>query len=405
MPTNRPQRHARATTTDLKADVAATRDRLVELRRHFHMHPELAMAEHATAGRIAEELRRAGLDVREGVGGTGVVGLLRGDHPGRVLLVRADIDALPIEERTGAEYASCTPGLMHACGHDGHIAIGLVMAEILAARRAELHGTVKFAFQPAEEQVAGASAMIAAGVLRDPAPDAVIGLHLSSKLPVGQVGVQDGPCLASVDSITLRVRGRGGHGAVPQLNIDPILAAAEIVVAAQTLVSREISPFNPAVVTFGMIHGGTAGNIIADEVQLGGTLRAYSADDRAHLVRRLGELAAHVATALRATAELEISGGTPACINDAAMAELMRRAVVATVGADHLTSRNPLGSASDDMALFLEAVPGCYCFVGAGNVARGIDATHHSNHFDIDEDALPIGVELMARATLEYLGG
>jgi amidohydrolase len=389
---------------ELRAAIASRRPRLVELRRHFHMRPELAMEEHATAATVAEHLRASGLEVREGVGGTGVVGVLRGESPGRTLLVRADMDALPVEERNSCEYVSRTPGKMHACGHDGHTAIALVLAELLAERRQDLHGNVKLAFQPAEEQVRGAVAMVADGVLCDPDVDAVIGLHLWSPLRVGEIIAQPGPFFASADSITLRVRGRGGHGAMPHLNVDPILAAAHIVTAAQTLVSREISPFNPAVVTFGMIHGGTAGNIIADEVELGGTVRAYSTADREHLVRRLGELAGSVAGGLRASAELEVGSGCGPCVNDAAMTELVRRAAVATVGEEHVITSDARQSVSDDMGVFLDAVPGCYILVGAGNAERGITAPHHSNRFDIDEDALPIGVEALARAALEYLG-
>ena len=396
---------------ELRDAIASRRPQLVELRRHFHMRPELAMEERATAATVAEHLRASGLEVREGVGGTGVVGVLRGDvgasggrpSPGPTLLVRADMDALPVEERNTCEYVSRTPGRMHACGHDGHTAIALVLAELLAGRRADLRGNVKFAFQPAEEQVQGAAAMVADGVLRDPDVDAAIGLHLWSPLYVGQIVAQPGPFFASADSLTLRVRGRGGHGAMPHLNVDPILAAAHIVTAAQTLVSREISPFNPAVVTFGMIHGGTAGNIIADEVELGGTVRAYSAADREHLLRRLGELAQSVAAGLRASAELEVGSGCGPCVNDAEIAALMRRAAVATVGAEHVITSDARQSVSDDMGVFLDAVPGCYILVGTGNPERGITAPHHSNRFDIDEDALPIGVEVLARAALEYL--
>jgi amidohydrolase len=390
-------------TADLHADVAARRPRLVELRRYFHMHPELSNEEHATAATIAGHLREVGLDVSEGVGGTGVVGLLRGGAPGPTLLVRADIDALPIEERNQSEYASRAPGKMHACGHDGHTAIALVLAEVLAARRAALHGNVKLAFQPAEEHASGAEAMVADGVLRDPAVDATIGLHLWSPLRVGEVIVQPGPFFASADLLTLRVRGRGGHGAMPHQNVDPIVAAAQIVLAAQTLVSREISPFHPAVLTFGTIQGGTAANIVADEVELRGTVRAYAPEDRVHLLRRLEELAEGVAGALRASAELELNTHCGPCVNDTAITERVRQAAVATVGAEHLFAGDGRQSVSDDMAVFLEAAPGCYFLVGVGNPERGIDAPHHSNRFDLDEDALPIGLEILARVTLELL--
>ena len=390
---------------DLKADIAQRRDTLIELRRSFHRHPELAWEERETAAAIGNHLRGAGLDVTEGIGGTGVVGLLRGTagEGGRTLLVRADIDALPITEANDLAYKSETLGKMHACGHDGHIAIALTLADLLAARRDQLHGAVKFAFQPAEERIGGAEPMISDGVMRGPDVDAVIGLHVWSPTPVGDVVVQAGPFFASADEIALTVRGRGGHGAMPHLNVDPIVAAAQIIVAMQTLLSREISPFHPAVVTFGKITGGTAFNVVADEVELRGTVRAYDAADRAFLLRRIGEIASGVAASLRAEAQLEVIHGCPACVNDADITELVRRAAEATVGAEHIPAGDQRQSVSDDMALFLEAAPGCYFLVGAGNAEKGITAPHHSARFDIDEDALLIGVEVLARATFDYL--
>jgi amidohydrolase len=363
----------------------------------------LAWEEHGTARTVAERLRAAGLDVHEGVAGTGVVGLLRGASPGPSLLVRADMDALPDEERTEAEYASRTPGRMHACGHDGHMAIALVLADVLARRRDRLRGNVKFVFQPAEEQASGAAPMVDAGVLRDPPVDAAIGLHLWSPVPVGQVVVREGPFWPSADSITLRVRGRGGHGAMPHDNVDTVLVAAQIVVAAQSLVSREINPLHPAVVTFGMVHGGTAGNITPDDVELGGTVRAFSNDDRQLLLRRLGEVAGGIAQALRAEAELIVGAGTSPVVNDPQITALVRAAAEQVVGSEGLPGGEGRTSVSDDMAVFLEHVPGCYFMVGIGNAERGITAPHHSAHFDMDERALPIGVEVLARTALTYL--
>jgi amidohydrolase len=392
---------------ELKAEIARRRPALVALRRHFHQHPELSFEEHETAAEIARRLRALGMEVREGVGGTGVVGLLRGTAPGTaggpVLLVRADIDALPVTEENRVEYVSTVSGRMHACGHDGHIAIALTLAELLAERKERLRGTVKFAFQPAEERIGGALQMIGDGVMEDPKVDAVIGLHLWTPVPVGTVSVAAGPVFASADGLTLRVRGRGGHGAMPHLSVDPIVVAAQIVVALQTLISREVSPFHPAVLTFGTISGGTAFNIIADEVELRGTLRAYDADDREYLRRRVEEVAREVAQGMRAEVEYELTGGCSACVNEAAMAALVRRAAIATVGAAGVPGGDQRQAASDDMSFFLEAAPGCYFFVGASNAARGITAPHHSPRFAIDEDALGIGVETLARAALEYL--
>ena len=392
---------------DLKAEIAQRRPALVDLRRAFHMRPELSFEEHETAAEIARRLRALGLEVREGVGGTGVIGLLHGTAPGAAvgptLLVRADIDALPVTEANEASYRSQRPGTMHACGHDGHIAIALTLVELLAARTDALRGTVKFVFQPAEERIGGAVEMIRDGVMKQPRVDAVLGLHLWTPVPVGIVSVAAGPVFASADGLVLRVRGRGGHGAMPHLSVDPIVVAAQIIVASQTLVSREISPFHPAVLTFGTIAGGTAFNIIADQVELKGTLRAYDAGDREYLRRRIGELAREVAAGLRAEVDYELTGGCSACVNDEAMAELVRGAAIATVGAAGVPGGDQRQAASDDMSYFLEAAPGCYFFVGAGNAAKGITAPHHSPRFDIDEDALAIGLEVLARAALAYL--
>jgi amidohydrolase len=393
---------------DVHSIVQRLRPLLVELRRHFHQHPETAYEERLTAQAIAGRLRGIGLEVTEGIADTGVVGLLRGaategDESDRTLLIRADIDALPVTEETGLDYASRIPGKMHACGHDGHIAIALITAEVLAEYQDRLRGNVKFVFQPAEERIGGAARMIEDGVMRSPDVTAVIGLHLWSLIPVGDVAVQAGPFFASADEVHIRIRGRGGHGAMPHVNVDPIVAAAQFIMATQTLISREISPFHPAVVTFGSIHGGTAFNVIADEVELQGTVRTYDPLDREHLLRRLDEISSATSQSLRAESDYAVVRGCQACVNDPKMTELVRRAAVATVGSRHIPTDDQRLSVSDDMALFLAAAPGCYFLVGAGNGAKGITAPHHSSHFEIDEQALPIGVEIMARAALDYL--
>ncbi len=396
----------------LATEVAQRRADLIELRRYFHQRPELSFEEQETAAEIARRLREMGLEAREGVGGTGVTALLRGrtdgDDPARTLLVRADIDALPVNEEADEEtrpWRSRTPGVMHACGHDGHIAILLTLAEMLVARRDQLHGAVQFVFQPAEERIGGALAMLADGVTTHPKVDATLGLHLWTPVPVGKVSVAPGAVFSSADELLLRVLGRGGPGAMPHLAVDPVVVAAEIITALQTLVSREISPFNPAVVTFGSIPGGEAFNIIADSVELHGTLRTYDPEDRETLRRRIGEVARGVASSLRAEVEYEIRGGCPACVNDEPMAALVRRAAIATVGAENTPEGDQRQAASDDMAYFLDAAPGCYFFVGAGDPEHGIDAPHHSPRFDIAEESLAIGLETLARATLDYLAG
>jgi amidohydrolase len=394
----------------LAAEVAQRREQLIETRRYFHQRPELSFVEHETAAEIARRLRALGLDPLEGVGGTGVTALLRGQaagaQDGPTLLIRADIDALPVMEEADDDarpWRSQTPGVMHACGHDGHIAIALALAELLMARRDQLRGAAQFVFQPAEERIGGALAMLTDGVTAHPRVDATLGLHLWVPVPVGHVSVAAGAVFSSADELWLRVRGRGGHGAMPHLAIDPVVVAAQIITALQTLVAREVSPFHPAVITFGSIHGGDAFNVIADSVEMRGTLRVYDPDDREALRARIGEVARDVAHGMRAEVDYEVRGGCPACVNDPAMAELVRRAAIGAVGEENVPGGDQRQAASDDMAYFLEAAPGCYFFVGAGDPERGIDAPHHSARFDIAEEALLIGLETLARATLEYL--
>jgi amidohydrolase len=391
-------------TDFLAAAIAARHDDLIALRRDFHQHPELAFEEQRTAQIATDRLRASGLEVRAGLGKTGVVGILRGAAPAagaRTVLLRADMDALPIEEQSDAPYRSQTPGVMHACGHDGHVAILLTVASVLAEHRDQVPGTLIFVFQPAEERAGGAVAMIQDGAL-DPRPDYTLGLHLWTPFPAGSVGVKPGPIFASADGFTMRVRGVGGHGALPHTSVDPVVAAAQIVTALQTLVSREIAPSHQAVVTVGAIRGGTAFNVIADEVELLGTVRTYDAADREHLMRRIPELAQSIAAGMRAQIDFQADIGIPPCINDPAVAQVVRRASVATVGADRVIG-DCMQMVGDDMAYFLDAAPGCYFLPGAGNPERGIEAPHHSTHFDIDEACLPIGVEILARSAFDLL--
>ncbi len=387
---------------DIKRAIAERHSSLIELRRDLHQYPELAMEETRTAGIIAERLSASGLEVRTGIGKTGVVGVLRGGQPGKTLAIRADIDGLPVLEENDLPFKSKVPGKMHACGHDGHVAIGLTVADILAQQREQLRGNISFLFQPAEERIGGAQPMIDDGALKNPDVDAVIALHLWNNMPAGLVSVRPGPTFASADAFTIHIRGSGGHGAMPHQTVDPILAGSEIVVALQSLVSRELSPFNPGVVTIGSFHGGTAMNIIPDEVILQGTFRAFAHTDRNHLAARIQELAQHVATGLRATATVEIESGCPPCVSDAGMARLVQRAAAEAVGEQNVRD-DQLTTGADDMALFLDAIPGCYFLVGTQNKATGCDAPHHSARFKIDEAGLPVGVEVMVRAALDYL--
>lgn len=380
-------------------------ERMLEVRRDFHRHPELAHREQRTARIIAERLNALGLDdVRTRVGQTGVVGVLNGARPGRHVLLRADMDALPLQEADrGQAYRSTQEGVHHACGHDGHMAILLSVAELLAVQRNELQGRVTFVFQPAEERVDGAAGMVRDGAL-EPRPDACFGLHLWTELPVGQVDVRPGPIFASADAFAIELCSTGGHAAMPHQAPDPVVAGAELIGALQTLVSRETAPLEPAVITIGSIHGGTAPNIIPSRVELQGTLRVFAPELREHLLKRLDAVVSTVGSTFRVGADLQMWESCPACINDAGMASLVRRAAASVVGAANVTDgQRTMGA--DDMSVFLNAMPGCYFFVGASNAERGLASPHHSPTFDFDEGALEIGAQTLAGAALEFLHG
>jgi len=381
------------------------RDFVVAVRRELHQHPELGFEERFTADRVAALLTEAGLQVRTGVAKTGVVGVLRGGRASsspRTMLIRADMDALPVQEADGRPYGSQVAGMMHACGHDGHTAMALTAARILARRRNDLPGNVVFAFQPAEETDGGADPMIREGVLDDPKVDAAIGIHLANTLHVGQIAAQTGPITAACDGFTLTVTGKGGHAARPHLSVDPIAVAFQIGTALHTLMTRERSPAQPAVLTIGAIHGGTAGNVIADSVELWGTLRTYDRDLRRTLKQRIAETASGIARAMRASAAIDWDESYPSTVNHPDVTALVRSAAEQVVGPENIVEHEAsLGG--DDMAYFCAAVPGCYFRVGSANPETGLDAPHHSPRFDFDEAALPIGVETLVRTTLAFL--
>jgi amidohydrolase len=389
----------------LKSDIDELVPDMVALRRDLHMHPELAYEEVRTAGLVAQRLSSLGLEVQVGVAQTGVVGLLRGGASrvgAKTLAIRADMDALPIHEVTELDYRSTIEGKMHACGHDGHTAIALAVAALLRKRQAELSGTVKLLFQPAEEGRGGAHLMLKEGVLEG--VDGVIGLHLMSTFPVVRVGVRAGPVFASADGFVLTVRGKGGHAAMPHSAVDPIVISASIITALQTLMSRESSPFSPAVITIGTIQAGSAFNIIPETAQMQGTVRAFSQHDRERWLRRIRELATGVALAMGGSCEVQIFNGPPACVNAASMTHLVHEAAVASVGAGNVESgEEVMTTSSDDMAVFLQAVPGCYFIVGARNEEKGASYPHHHPRFTFDEAAMPIAVEVLARAAMNFL--
>jgi amidohydrolase len=375
-------------------------------RRDFHEHPELAYQEVRTAGIVADRLRALGVeDVRTGIAPTGVTGLIRGtgNGDGRTVLLRADMDALPIHEENDVEYVSQNAGVMHACGHDAHTAILLGTARLLMERRDQFPGTVKLLFQPAEEMPpGGAKPMIEAGVLEDPKVDAAFGLHIDQDNPVGKIGLRPGPAMAAADRFTIHIRGKGGHGAKPQDCVDPVVIGAQIVSALQTLVARVIDPTEEAVVSVCVFKAGDAFNVIPDVADLGGTVRTFNPSNRDLLERRIGELATGIAAAMGAEVDYEYLRGYPATVNDPAMAELVREEAAKVVG-DEGVREAALMMGAEDFSYFLEEVPGAYWFVGSQNPERGIVWGHHHPRFDLDEAAMAIGMESMVNVTLRYL--
>lgn len=379
-------------------------DLLIQTRRDLHRHPELAFEEHRTAGIVAERLAAAGYEVRTGVAGTGVIGTLRGGAgTGATLLLRADMDALPIQEDTRHDFPSTVPGKMHACGHDAHVAIGLAVAERLANRKNAWAGEIRYVFQPAEEGAGGAQRMIAEGTLEG--VDAALGLHVWSGLPSGVVGVVDGPQMAGAREFRIVVHGRGGHGAIPQETIDATLVASQIVVALQSIVSRNVSPLDTAVVTVGSFHAGTAQNIIAATAVLEGTLRAYRTELLSELQEHVKRVAEGLATAFGARAEITFGDIIfPPTVNAPGMASRVRDAVTELLGGERLAGGDEVRTmGAEDFAEFSSRVPGCFFFVGARDPSIGAEFPHHSPHFDISEACLPVGVDVMERAALGYL--
>ena len=372
------------------------------LRRDFHRHPELGFQEYRTAGIVAKELNELGLEVSTGVGKTGVVALLEGAKPGPVILMRFDMDALPILEATGAEYASTHPGVMHACGHDAHTAIGLTVAKLLHAHRDELAGTAKLVFQPAEEGLGGAEAMVADGVLQGPRPDVSLSLHVWNEKEFGWVGVTEGPAMAAADSFTVVITGKGAHGAAPHTGRDPVLAGAQIVTALQSIVARNIDPLDTGVLTVTQFHGGDAFNVIPTEVRLNGTIRTYKAETRDRMIQRMHAIIEGVAAAMECSATLEFVETCPAVDNNPEVASRVQDIVRRLLPPEALDV-NERTMGSEDMSLMMQDIPGCYFFVGSANKEKGLNASHHNPLFDIDERVLPRAAGLMASVAADFL--
>jgi amidohydrolase len=381
-------------------------EQLILDRRTFHKHPELGYNEQLTSRAVAERLNQYGYEVKTGVGGTGVVGLLVNSDRShvRTLLYRADMDALPVQEENETDYRSQNDGVMHACGHDAHVAIGLAVAKQLIAERDSTAGNVKFAFQPAEEGGNGAVAMIDEGVLEDPQVTAAVGLHVWNNMPVGTAGIYAGPMMAAVDEFELVVMGRGGHGALPHQTVDAIVCASQIVTALQSIVSRNVAPLDSAVVTVGKFIAGTAFNVISDTATLRGTVRTFNNETHARIPAMVERVIRGITEAMGATYDLSYKRHTPPLVNDQAMCDLVLECAAEVLGRDNVvTDESVRTMGGEDMSYFLERVPGCYFFLGTRNDARGFVHPHHSARFDIDESALALGVEIMTRVARRYL--
>jgi amidohydrolase len=383
-------------------DAKALAEAVTEIRRDLHRHPELGFREFRTAKMVSEFLAARGIEHRAGVATTGVLATIRGAAPGRTVALRADMDDLPLEEKNQAPYASATAGVMHACGHDGHVAILLGAADILQRRRGEFSGAVRLVFQPAEEGLGGAIPLLDAGAMEDPRADAVFALHIWNATPVGRISLSPGAVMAAADEFAIRVIGRGGHGSQPQETVDPVLAAAQIVTSLQSIVSRSLDPLDPAVLTVATIHGGTAHNIIPAEVEMTGTLRSFRQDAREALIGRLREVAENTARAMGAHAEVTVGFGYPVTENDPGMTAFARTVASRVLGEENVLPARPVMGA-EDFSHYRRRAPGCMIFLGSSNVASGLVHPHHSALFDFDEACLPIGVELMTRLALDYL--
>lgn len=404
-----------AANPDIDAAVVAVTPEILELRHHIHQNPELGNREFKTAELIAEHLTALGFDkVTTGVAHTGVVGVLVGGKPGPTVAVRADMDALPVTEATDYPFKSTVRttylgqevGVMHACGHDVHVAVQLGLASMLAGMRAELPGTVKFIFQPAEEgpppgEEGGAEMMVQEGVLEDPQPEAIFGLHTFASMPVGQLGYTVGPAFAAVDHFKVELRGQQSHGAAPHLGVDPMVMTAQAILGLQTIRSRTLSPLEPSVVSVGIVRGGTRFNIIPESVHLEGTVRTYTPEARDTVERRMHEILGGVAAASGGAYDLDYDRGTPPTVNDPKLSHKVAPSLAKAVAADQVSEIEPT-MGGEDFAYFANAVPGFYFRLGVADPEKG-SGGHHTPTFAADDASVPIGMRAMANVVLDYL--
>jgi amidohydrolase len=385
---NRPQ-------LPLRPEVQALRERVISTRRDFHEHPELSWEEKRTQSVVLERLRSLGLSDVRPIAKTGATALVEGSKPGKCVLWRADMDALPVPEKSALAFASKTADVMHACGHDTHMAIALGLAEALNERRESLAGSVRFVFQPAEEAAGGAQACIDDGVLSAPNVDVALGLHISADVPLGAINVAPGPFFAAPTAFRITIEGRGGHAAAPHQSVDAVVVAAHVITALQTVVSRSMAPSDAAVLTIGKLTGGFRGNVIAESATMTGTIRSYTDAIRETMLRRTEEILAGVCAAFGASFAFDHSTSCPPLVNDPAIAAYVREKAEGYFGPANIMAAPSMGA--EDMGVFLQERPGCYFWLGARNEANGIAGRHHDPAFMIDEEALLLGVEFGLR--------
>ncbi len=370
---------------------------VIALRRHLHMHPELSYQEHETAAYVAKELHSIGLDPQEGIAGTGVSAMIYGKNPeSKTIALRGDMDALPITEENDVPYKSRNEGVMHACGHDVHTSSLLGCARILHELRDEWEGSVKLIFQPGEEKnPGGASLMIKDGILRNPSPSHILGQHVMPLIPAGKLGFRSGMYMASADEIYLTVRGKGGHGALPELTVDPVVISAHLITAMQQIISRNSSPKTPSVLTFGKIEAKGATNIIPDKVEIAGTFRAMNEEWRSKAHELITRLATGLAESMGGSCDVNIDKGYPFLMNEPELTQRSRNAAAAYVGEENIVEL-PLWMGAEDFSYYSQEIPACFYRLGTGNEEKGITSYVHTPTFDIDESALKLGPGLMA---------
>jgi len=388
---------------EVKGKIAEMKDWLVETRRTIHMNPELGFEEVETSKLVAGYLEKFGLQVKTGMAKTGVIGLLKGEKPGKTVAIRADMDALPMEEANQISYRSKVKGKMHACGHDAHVTILLGVARLFSSMPNRVQGNIKWIFQPAEEGGGGGRVLTEEGVLENPKVDAIFGAHLFPDLKIGKVGIHEKEGLAATDRFIIKIIGRGAHGAYPHLSRDPILAVGELISQIHTIVSRSINPLDSAVITIGKVSGGTAFNIIPDEAEILGTVRSLNQKVREDLKSRMEEVTQGVAKSFGTDYHFDFQWGYPALINDPEMSRLVAGACAKGIGKENVEFIRP-SMGGEDFAYYLQKIPGSFFRLGCRNEEKGIVHPFHSSRFNIDEEVLPFGVEMFTRIIDEYLG-